>query len=71
MAILTWKKFTFNFRLLPSSVAKASYYHKIASEMKPACAAMSVFIGLDVSSDDLNLTRENIWAFSSNVAGGR
>ena len=33
-------------RLLPESVASKSYFYKIAKEMKPASAAMSVFIGL-------------------------
>ena len=33
-------------RLLPESVASKSYFYKIAKELKPAGAAMSVFIGL-------------------------
>ena len=33
-------------RLLPESVASKSYFYKIAKEMKPAGAAMSVFLGL-------------------------
>jgi len=39
--------------------------------MKPAGAGLSIFIGLDASSEDLKLTRENIWAFPSDVAGER
>jgi all-trans-retinol 13,14-reductase len=36
--------------------------------MKPATAAMSVFIGLNASGKELKLKKENIWAFSSNDA---
>jgi len=32
--------------LLPESVASKSYFYKIAKEMKPGSAAMSVFVGL-------------------------
>jgi len=39
--------------------------------MKPGSAGLSVFIGLDASNEDLKLTRENIWAFPSNIAGER
>lgn len=56
-------------RLLPQHVASTSYYHKIATEMKPATGAMSIFIGLNASGEDLKLQRENIWAFPTNNSG--
>lgn len=53
-------------KLLPQNVAQKSYYHKIAKNMKPASAAMSVFVGLNASNEELKLEKENVWAFPSN-----
>jgi hypothetical protein len=41
---------------------------QIAKNMKPASAAMSVFIGLNASNEELKLEKENVWAFPSNEA---
>ena len=49
-------------------IIKPLFNCQIAKEMKPATAAMSVFIGLNASGEELKLKKENIWAFSSNDA---
>lgn len=58
---------TFN-KLLPKHVAAKSYYTGICKELKPATAAMSVFVGLDASNEALGLTSTNVWAFSDPAA---
>jgi len=49
--------------LLPPEVAEKSYYHKLSKGFEPAPAAISVFVGLDASNEELGLTRQNYWAF--------
>jgi all-trans-retinol 13,14-reductase len=53
-------------RLLPEAVASKSYFYKIAKDMKPASAAMSIFVGLVNSSDIkyLNFNPRNDSCFS-------
>ncbi len=51
-------------RLLPSPVAKGSYFRALADSMEPGLAAMSVFLGLDASAEELGLTSSNTWAFT-------
>ena len=41
---------------------------QIAKNMKPATGAMSVFVGLNASNEELKLEKENVWAFASNEA---
>ena len=34
--------------------------------MKPGMAALSIFVGMDASHDELGLKAQNTWAFTSN-----
>jgi all-trans-retinol 13,14-reductase len=36
--------------------------------MKPGLAAMSIFVGLNASNEELGLKAQNTWAFTSNAA---
>ena len=38
--------------------------------MKPGMAAMSVFVGLNASNEELGLRAHNVWSFTSNEAVG-
>merc|ERR1719384_3082613 len=46
-----------------------SYYTKICRQLKPAAAAMNVFLGLNASNEELNLRPHNFWAFTTNDTG--
>ena len=59
---------TFN-KLLPPQIAKTSYYHGIANQLEPACGCVSIFVGIDKSHDELNLRKQNYWAFAKNDMG--
>jgi all-trans-retinol 13,14-reductase len=56
-------------KLLPPKVAKTSYYHEICKQLKPAAGCMSIFVGFDKSSEELNLRKDNHWAFTTNDMG--
>ncbi len=56
-------------RLLPKEVAEKSYFNQICKDLKPGVAAMSVFVGMNASNEELNLKAENIWAFTTNDSG--
>ena len=56
-------------KLLPPQIAKTSYYHDIANQLKPACGCISIFVGFDKSHDELNLKKQNYWAFPTNNLG--
>jgi len=51
--------------LLPKTVAEKSYFHGLCRNFKPAPAAISVFVGLNASNEELGLTRQNYWAFNN------
>ena len=53
-------------KLLPQEISEISYYSKILRKSKPGMAAISIFVGLDASNEDLNLKAQNTWAFTSN-----
>ena len=53
-------------KLLPPEIASKSYYTGICKELKPGIGAMNVFLGLNVSAEELGVKRQNIWAFTSN-----
>jgi len=53
-------------KLLPPQIASKSYYSRICRELKPGIGAMNVFLGLNVSAEELGVKRQNIWAFTSN-----
>lgn len=55
-------------RLLPPQISNQSYFSKLLKNRKPGLAAMSIFIGLKASNEQLNLKAHNIWAFTSNNA---
>ena len=56
-------------KLLPPQVAESSYFSDICKQLKPAGAAMNVFLGLNASNEELNLKPHNIWAFTTNDTG--
>ena len=49
--------------LLPSRVARDSYFFELASTLKKSCTMMSVFLGLNASSEELKLKAQNFWWF--------
>ncbi len=51
-------------RLLPAHVAEGSYFKKLADSQRPGLAAMTVFVGLDATAEELGLTTTNTWAFN-------
>jgi len=51
--------------LLPKAIAEKSYFHGMCKQFKPAPAAISVFVGMNASNEELGLTRQNYWAFRS------
>ena len=53
-------------KLLPPQIASKSYYSRICRELKPGIGAMNVFLGLNVSAEELGVKRQNTWAFTSN-----
>lgn len=55
-------------KLLPSPTAEKSYFSKLITELKPGLGVMNVFVGLNVSSDELNLKKQCTWAFPHNEA---
>jgi len=56
-------------RLLPPTLAETSYFSDLCNQLKPAKAAMNVFLGLNASNEELNLKAQNIWAFTTNESG--
>ena len=56
-------------KLLPPQVARKSYYYDICKKLKPAAGCMSIFVGFDKSAEELNLKRDNYWAFTTNEVG--
>jgi len=53
-------------KLLPKDLASKSYYSDICNTLEPGQGAMNVFLGLNKSKEELNLKRQNIWAFPNN-----
>jgi len=53
-------------RLLPKELSNKSYYTQICKDLKPGIAAMNVFLGLNASTKELGVRRQNIWAFTGN-----
>ena len=54
-------------RLLPKEISQKSYYTDLLeNQMKPGMAALSIFVGMDASHDELGLKAQNTWAFTSN-----
>ena len=51
--------------LLPKSISQKSYYSKLATDLKPGYAAISVFVGLDKCGSELGLKSQNTWAFAT------
>ncbi len=56
-------------KLLSPQVSELSYFSQVCADLRPACAAMNIFIGLDASNEALNLKAHNIWAFTTNDSG--
>jgi len=53
-------------KLLPPTIAEKSYFHGICKQLKPAYAAMNVFLGFNASNEELGLKAQSIWAFTTN-----
>jgi len=49
--------------LLPIETARKSYFFGLCDQLEPGLAAMSVFVGLNASNEELNLPKTNTWAF--------
>ena len=56
-------------KLLPPNISENSYFHGICKNLKPAYAAMNVFLGFDASNEELGLKAQSIWAFTTNDSG--
>ena len=56
-------------KLLPPNIGENSYFHGICKNLKPAYAAMNVFLGFDASNEELGLKAQSIWAFTTNDSG--
>ena len=53
-------------KLLPKEISQKSYFPDLLKNMKPGKAALSVFVGMDASNEELKLKAQNVWAFTSN-----
>ena len=53
-------------KLLPREISQKSYYTELLKNMEPGAAALSIFVGMDASHDELGLKAQNTWAFTSN-----
>jgi len=51
-------------KLLPKELADKSYFTELARNLKPGVAAMNVFLGLDISNEELEVRKQNVWAFT-------
>eukprot|EP00088_Acartia_fossae_P016828 TRINITY_DN1947_c1_g1_i1.p1 TRINITY_DN1947_c1_g1~~TRINITY_DN1947_c1_g1_i1.p1 ORF type:complete len:627 (+),score=164.25 TRINITY_DN1947_c1_g1_i1:50-1930(+) len=51
--------------LLPKELSAKSYYTDIARTLKPGVASMNVFLGLDISNEELEVRKQNVWAFTT------
>jgi len=51
--------------LLPKELSSKSYFSDIARSLKPGIASMNVFLGLDISNDELEVRKQNVWAFTN------
>ena len=56
-------------KLLPPVIDEKSYFHGIGKQLKPAYAAMNVFLGFNASNEELGLKAQSIWAFTTNDSG--
>ncbi|XP_023348959.1 putative all-trans-retinol 13,14-reductase isoform X2 [Eurytemora carolleeae] len=52
--------------LLPKELSSKSYFTDIARTLKPGVASMSIFIGLNVSNDEIESKKQNVWSFPVN-----
>jgi len=50
-------------KLLPKELSSKSYYTQVANSLKPGVAAMNVFVGLNISNDELEVRKQNVWSF--------
>lgn len=58
-------------KLLPEEVArKSEIYPLINNELRPGYGAMSVFISLNGTAEELGLKAQNLWAFTSSDIDG-
>lgn len=55
-------------RLLPKEVAQASRYPGLSKEMVPGYGGFTVFLGLNISNEELNLRANNMYYFPENNA---
>jgi len=53
-------------KLLPKELSSKSYFTDIAKSLKPGVSAMSVFVGLNMSNDEISMKKKNMWAFTEN-----
>ena len=53
-------------RLLPPQISRKSYYSDMCSSLKPGPAAMNVFVGLNASSEELDLKKFATWSYPDN-----
>jgi len=51
-------------RLLPKEIREKSYYYDIANQLVPGVGTMNVFLGLNISNEDLDIRKQNVWAFT-------
>jgi len=51
--------------LLPKELSSKSYFTEIARTLKPGIASMNVFLGLNISNEELEVRKQNVWAFTT------
>lgn len=52
--------------LLPKEISNGSYYTELLKNIEPGMTAISVFVGMDASNEELGLKAQNTWAFPTN-----
>ena len=54
----------------PNCVVISRNFCDIFTELKPGWSAISVFVGLNASNEELGLKTQNTWAFTDNAIEG-
>ena len=62
--------FTKNLRGKKISKLISRNFSNIFTELKPGWSAISVFVGLNASNEELGLKTQNTWAFTDNAIEG-
>jgi len=55
--------------LLPKELSSKSYFTDIANSLTPGVGTMNIFLGLNISNEELEVRKQNMWAFTNPDSG--